>query len=130
MFRLKKEDGQAMVEFAVLVPVFLTVFCAIIEFGWVFMHELQVTNAAREGAREGIVCALDTNFNTKVKNRVLETVPNFDTSKMAISAAKPSAGDGNVVVEIDYSLKTLTPLGAIIFGSPYHVKGSCTMKSS
>lgn len=130
MLHLKKEDGQAMVEFAVLLPIFLCILCAVIEFGWIFMHELNVTNAAREGAREGIVCVSDANFNTKVKAKVLQSASNLDSSKLTISATKPSSGDGSVVVKLDYSLETLTPVGTVLFGSVFHVKGSCSMKSS
>ncbi len=125
----KSERGQAAVEFAVILPVFICILCAVIDFGWIFMHEINVTNAAREGARAGIVCASDADFNSKVNNRVREAAPNLKTSGLSVSAVKKgSSGNENVEVTLDYALETLTPVGRLIFGSAYHVKGQCTMK--
>ncbi len=47
------EGGQGIVEFALLLPVFLLVLMAILEFGMAFDHALSITYATREGARTG-----------------------------------------------------------------------------
>lgn len=47
--------GQGLVEFAMVLPVFLLVVLGIIEFSRVFIIYTSVVNAAREGARFGIV---------------------------------------------------------------------------
>ncbi|WP_413934010.1 TadE/TadG family type IV pilus assembly protein [Nitrospira sp. BLG_1] len=49
------ERGAAAVEFALLLPVFLMILFGIIEFGMIMYGREVVTNAAREGARAGIV---------------------------------------------------------------------------
>ena len=50
--------GQAMVEFAIVLPLLVALTFGIIEFG-VFLYNQQViTNASREGARRGIVSGL------------------------------------------------------------------------
>lgn len=47
--------GQALVEFALVAPIFLLLLFAIIEFGW-YVYSVQALNqAAREGARYAIV---------------------------------------------------------------------------
>jgi hypothetical protein len=47
--------GQALVEFAMVLPLFLMITLAIVDFG-MLLHGQQVTrNAAREGARLGAV---------------------------------------------------------------------------
>jgi Flp pilus assembly protein TadG len=53
--RKKNEHGQAMVEFAVILPVLLLILFAILQFGVVFNNYIQVTAAAREGARKAAV---------------------------------------------------------------------------
>ena len=55
--RLKKnEDGQSMVEFAlVFVFVLIPVLFGIIQFGFIFGGQIVMTGAAREGARMAIV---------------------------------------------------------------------------
>jgi Flp pilus assembly protein TadG len=55
----RREGGQAMVEFAmVLLPVMLIVV-GIIQFGLLFGASVTLTNAAREGARAGTVYVYD-----------------------------------------------------------------------
>jgi hypothetical protein len=50
-----KKDGQALVEFAILLPVLLLLLLGIIEFGLLLFNQHVITNASREGARYGIV---------------------------------------------------------------------------
>ncbi len=48
-----RERGQGVVEFALLVPVFMLLLLAMLEFGFVFDHTLTIQYASREGARVG-----------------------------------------------------------------------------
>ncbi len=52
---ISEERGQAVTEFAVILPVLMMVLFAIFQFGVVFNNYIQVTSAAREGARKGAV---------------------------------------------------------------------------
>jgi Flp pilus assembly protein TadG len=47
------QHGQGMVEFAIIVPVFLLLLMGMLEFGFVFTHNLTLEYATREGARAG-----------------------------------------------------------------------------
>jgi Flp pilus assembly protein TadG len=49
------ERGAVAAEFALLLPVLLIILFGIIEFGMIMYGREIVTNAAREGARAGIV---------------------------------------------------------------------------
>jgi Flp pilus assembly protein TadG len=49
------ERGQAVTEFAVILPILLLVLFAIFQFGVIFNNYIQVAAAAREGARKGAV---------------------------------------------------------------------------
>ncbi len=51
----QRQDGQAVVEFVVILPVLLLVLVAIYQFGQVFVNYMDVTSAAREGARKAAV---------------------------------------------------------------------------
>ena len=68
--RSRRGTGQAMVEFALVVPVFLLVLSGILDFGFMLFTRMSVINAAREGARYGAMYADPTNLATVVKNRV------------------------------------------------------------
>ncbi len=50
--RSGSEEGAAAVEFALVVPLLLTLLFGIIEFGFAYNAQILVTNAAREAARE------------------------------------------------------------------------------
>jgi Flp pilus assembly protein TadG len=52
---LKKQTGQSMVEFALVLPLLLVVLLGVIEFGLVLYDKAVITNASREGARAGVV---------------------------------------------------------------------------
>ena len=73
----RDERGQAVTEFAVILPVLLLVLFAIFQFGIIFNNYIQVTAAAREGARKGAV------------NRTTGTCTAVEN--LAISAAKAAA---------------------------------------
>lgn len=47
------ERGQGLVEFAMLVPVFMLLLLGMLEFGTAFNHNLTIGYASREGARIG-----------------------------------------------------------------------------
>jgi Flp pilus assembly protein TadG len=75
----KRQDGQAVVEFVVILPVLLLVLMAIYQFGQVFVNYMDVTSAAREGARKGAV------------SRSAGTCSAVDA--LAVAAAKGAASD-------------------------------------
>jgi Flp pilus assembly protein TadG len=51
----KQKKGQSLVEFALLLPVFLLILVGIAEFGRAWMTKNILTGAAREGARVAAV---------------------------------------------------------------------------
>ena len=75
----QRQDGQAVVEFVVILPVLLLVLVAIYQFGQVFVNYMDVTSAAREGARTAAV------------SRTAGTCSVVDG--LAISAAKGAGSD-------------------------------------
>ena len=53
----RSERGQALVEFAIILPTFILVLFGMLEFGLVFDHHLTLEYATREGARTGSALA-------------------------------------------------------------------------
>lgn len=51
------ESGQALYEFAIIVPVLFLLLMGMLEFGFVFLHHLTLEYATREGARAGAAMA-------------------------------------------------------------------------
>jgi Flp pilus assembly protein TadG len=52
---MKAERGQSVLEFALVLPFFLIILFALFEFGRGMVEYTSLSNAAREGARSGIV---------------------------------------------------------------------------
>jgi Flp pilus assembly protein TadG len=50
--RKQKEEGQAMVEFALVAPIFIMLLCFIIDFGWVFTCRNELVSMAGQVARD------------------------------------------------------------------------------
>jgi Flp pilus assembly protein TadG len=53
--RAGQETGAELLEFAIAFPIFLVIFGAMIDFGFLFQRYEVVTNAAREGARVAVL---------------------------------------------------------------------------
>ncbi|KRE62293.1 TadE/TadG family type IV pilus assembly protein [Nostocoides sp. Soil756] len=51
----RRERGAAAVEFALLLPVLVLLIGGIVDYGRYFFTQVQLSNAAREGARAAIV---------------------------------------------------------------------------
>ena len=49
------EGGNALVEFALVLPLLMLVFAGIVDFGFLFQRYEVITNAAREGARLAVL---------------------------------------------------------------------------
>jgi Flp pilus assembly protein TadG len=56
--RSARGRGQALVEFALVIPIFLLLVAGMIDFGLGLNASITVSNAAREGARLGVVTKL------------------------------------------------------------------------
>src|SRR5579864_8209893 len=65
--KLRKRSGAAMVEAAIILPVFVLLVFGLIEASRLGMVAQILTTAAREGCR---VAVIDGNTNTDVTNRV------------------------------------------------------------
>ena len=59
--RVRHERGAELIEMALVLPLLMLIIMGIMDFGFLFREMSVVTNAAREGARAGI---LPTNIAT------------------------------------------------------------------
>jgi Flp pilus assembly protein TadG len=58
--RLRQESGAELVELAVVLPLLLILIAGIVDFGFLLQSFEVVTNAAREGARVGVLPGYST----------------------------------------------------------------------
>ena len=117
------EDGAAVVEFALVLPVLLLIMWGIIEIGRAFYTINNAASSAREGARIGAVCALPLTLGvpqmepwcvTNIRKGVALSFQPLGTALDTSTDVKvfPSSGPvtGPITVRIDYPYEPLTPL--------------------
>ena len=110
--RKNGEKGQALVEFTLLVPIFLLLLFAIIDFGMGFYSWITVTNAAREGARLGAVLATQQEIEDRVYQAA--SLPN-EATKMTVVVTNAQGQPGqSVTVTVNYDYDLITPLAGIV----------------
>lgn len=142
LFKIKKsEKGQALVEFALILPILLLLVMGIIQFGIIFSAQMSVTNAVREGAR---TAAVSPNINDAetINNEVLMSInrsigDNVFLSKVTASniTVKPDkigdpGNDYNVTVTInDVFVTLIVPMPEVFVpGSKINLSQSATMR--
>ncbi len=119
------ERSQSMVEFALVVPLFLVLVMGIIDFSMGFGSYVQLRNAAREGARFAVVGnpagSYPTDCTGSVTNnvigRVCTDVSDLNLADMqSVSVQYPDGQEsGNsVVVNAQYRYQFITPLGGMV----------------
>jgi Flp pilus assembly protein TadG len=86
--RRRHQDGQALVEFAVVANILVVLLLAIVQFGIVWMNYIAVTDAAREGARRAAV------------NRSSGQATMISSATAAARAAAPSLQQSNMNISV------------------------------
>lgn len=115
--------GQAIVEFALILPVFLLILMGVIEFGRVYNETLIVTAAAREGARTASVKG-----DGKAAALNAASVINRGGLAAVVTPAVPVTGQ-TVTVTVTNPVTLVTPLiGALFPSNPVIVRGTATMR--
>ena len=110
--RKNGEKGQALVEFTLLLPIFLLLLFAIIDFGMGFYSWITVTNAAREGARLGAVLATQQEIEDRVYQAA--SLPD-EATKMTVVVTNAQGQPGqSVTVTVNYDYDLITPLAGIV----------------
>ena len=104
-----------MVEFALLLPIFLAVLFLIIDFGVGINRWVIVTNSTREGARIGAVGANSTDIADRVSLTSNGLLAAADVTVRYVGDGDGKAERGeSVVVESDYEYTLITPLKAFL----------------
>jgi Flp pilus assembly protein TadG len=87
-FRRRRQDGQALVEFAIVANILVVLLLAIVQFGMVWMNYIAVTDAAREGARRAVI------------NRSSGQAEMVSSAVTAARAAAPSLQQSNLDIAV------------------------------
>jgi Flp pilus assembly protein TadG len=128
--------GQAIVEFALVLPVLFLIVAGMFDFGLGIYTELTLVNAAREGARIGVIDPGDT---AAITTRVQEMSSNLDASRLTVTISCDRSAGGSWVacsdpkwqpgdatfVRADYTYSMLFPL---LFGTEIPLSSEMRMR--
>lgn len=120
------DSGAAAVEFALVAMLLVTLLVGIIQFGYLFFQWLELTHAAREGARWAALWHDDGTIATPgtTRYKVWESAPGLSPrltdADITIVPSSPSSDDTNdpVTVTVTHDVPIFAPLMQTIFGTP------------
>lgn len=128
----KREDGQAMVEFALILPIFLLILCGIIDFGWLFYNQLSLNNACREGARYAVVNTAEDASTQAIINHIENTTTTvFANDGVDIKIEYSSPNDptaGDITVSMEAEISFFTPVLSTVLGKEKTITSTVIMK--
>lgn len=134
--RRERGRGQALVEFAIILPVFFLVVAGMFDLGLGVYSDLTLVNAAREGARLGVI---DPGNTSAIEDRVRAMAGNLDGSRLNVTVAceRPSGstfvpcaepkwlpGDATKVT-VDYRYSVFFP---VFFGTEIPLSSESKMR--
>ncbi|MEE8385361.1 MAG: TadE family protein [Dehalococcoidia bacterium] len=107
-----------MVEFALLLPIFLVVIFIIVDFGVGISRWVILTNSTREGARLGAVGAVTADITDKVVSTSNDLLDPADVNVYYLDGPDSNLDPGDrgdsVIVETNYQYGLITPLSAFL----------------
>lgn len=121
---VRKEDGQSLVEFALILPLFLLLLIGVIDFGRILYTHMQLELVSQESVRLGGLGKTDDEIRAYAKNQFTQG----DSSRLTvdISPAGTRKPGTYVTVAISYPETLLKALGNMAV--PYTIKTSSTIR--
>ena len=132
--------GQALVEFALILPVIVFLLMAIMEGGRIFSAYIELQSVARDGARyASIHCTMANVPEAQVATWVSDTLATYistrlvtlDDGRLLVEFDRNTDGMSEVWVELTlrYSLNVVTPIISDLTGNPMALASRMIMRS-
>jgi hypothetical protein len=100
------ERASAAVEFALVLPLVLTMALALLQVGLYVKDRLVLEGAARAGARHGAVSIDDE----EVKQEAIDSAASLDRSLLEVTVLREDGGGDPVSVTVVYHAPVIVPL--------------------
>jgi len=111
---LKNQKGQALVEFAIILPLLLLLVMGIFQFGMMINSYLTIQNITREGARAAVVGSMDS----EIIHRMKQISPTLNHNQLSIDIT-PSQGirrsGESLTVKVSYRYPMTVPIISNLF---------------
>jgi Flp pilus assembly protein TadG len=120
--RFGSDNGSELIELAIVLPLLLLVFAAIIDFGFLFQRYEVVTNSAREGARLGTLPGYSpADVQARVQNYL--TASGLGTATQILVTTAPETVGAQTIqvvrVQVDYPspFTFIAPIAVMVGGT-------------
>ena len=98
--KLRRSDGQAILEFVLVLPLIVTLVFVIVQLGITFNNYLQVTDAARVGARAAAVARLNGQNACDAAQTAVGNIVNLNNNTFKVSCSFPGGSNPGDPVSI------------------------------
>lgn len=106
----RRERGASAVEFAIILPVLLTLIFGIIDYGLFFFDSIGLRQGAREAARQAVVLRVDTAAcGTTVSYEAIACTARFNSNNVLGRTAGATSGAGPAQVKVKMSIAMSAP---------------------
>ncbi|MGI5838273.1 MAG: TadE/TadG family type IV pilus assembly protein [bacterium] len=126
-YLLRGEQGQSLVEFALILPLLILLVTGIMQFGSIYNDYIVLQNAAREGARAGVVGKSDAEISDIVYNYAA----GLDSSRLTVTVAPVESvrrcGD-TLTVSLEYSMPVTIGLLQPLLGNQISLDSQIKMR--
>lgn len=123
----KGEQGQALVEMALVLPLFLLLLFGVIEMGRVGYAYISVINAAREGGRVATIGGTDLEIKNSIKNAA--TALDSMNLTIIVNPHEDNRQSGQeVTVDVTYPVQLVIPIISNVIPNPVIVSSSIVMR--
>jgi Flp pilus assembly protein TadG len=94
---LKRASGQAMTEFAIILPILLLLVLGIAQLGLAYNNWVTLTDAVRAGARKAAVSRTDSNRDADIVNAVKAAATDLSSSQLTVDTPSSTWSPGDTV---------------------------------
>lgn len=128
---LREEEGAAVVEFALVLPIFFLIVFGIIDFGRAFYTVNNIISAVREGSRYGAILAapMSTTGQQEIRDRVRNVSQPFGSDTLEDAQIEIEFDGERLTVRVeDYPFHPLTPLASILGAETWPITRQATFR--
>lgn len=121
------EQGQALVEMALVLPLFFLLMFGVIEMGRIGYAYITVCNAVREGGRTASIGGTDSDITNAIDN----AAPVLDPSNLTITINPPQGerqSGQDVTIEASYPVQLIIPVISSLITNPFIVSSTVVMR--
>jgi Flp pilus assembly protein TadG len=119
--RIREEDGQSFVEFALIMPFLIFLVLAIVQFGRGFHDYITITDAARVGAREAAVHRTTACATATTKINGMGVIPSGST--IACTAGANVGDQVSVTITSSFSVGLPGYFGVPALNQTFTIQG-------